>query len=456
VPNENVEPVADICGVFVSSSLGDDGNAGTKEKPLRSIQAALAKGKPVYACGEGFSETVSIAGSATLYGALDCASGWAYDAAKKTGLKAGADAIPLTVSKAATSAEVSDFAITAADAMKDGGSSIGVLVAQAAVSFTRCDVTAGNGKAGVAGAAWMTASEAGSDGKAGADACAADMSFGGKAVTNTCGGGDSVSGSGGIGDAAAGGDGSKGLPVSATNGGAGEGAMRCTAGTDGDPGSAGNPGPGAASLGALSASGYAGDPGGDGKPGAVAQGGGGGGGAKGGAGAGKCAAAASAGGASGGSGGSGGCGGLGGKGGAAGGSSLAIVSIGATLSFANVSVKAGAGGNGGDGGTGQLGGDGGNPGAGGKAKPMYGNLNDACSGGHGGKGGAGGKGGGGTGGHAIAIGVSGGAVPMSGWTATKGTAGAGGKGDNAGGNLGDGAPGVAADCWDFAANAACK
>jgi hypothetical protein len=456
IPSENVDPVGDACGVFVSSSLGDDGNTGTKEKPLKTLQAALAKGKPVYACGEGFSEAVSIAGSATLYGALDCANGWAYAAGTKTALKADADAIPLTVSKAATSAEVNDFAITAADAANDGGSSIAVLVAQAAVSFTRCDVAAGNGKAGVAGAAFGSTAQAGADGKPGADACAADMSFGGKAVTNTCGGGDSTSGSGGIGDAAQGGDGSDGQPGVTTNGGKGEGAAVCQAGTDGDPGIAGVSGPGAATLGTLSASGYSGDLGGDGKPGAVAQGGGGGGGAKGGAGAGKCASAASAGGASGGSGGSGGCGGLGGKGGAFGGASLALVSIGATLSFANVTLKVGSGGNGGDGGLGQSGGDGGGVGAGGKAKPTYANLNDACSGGHGGKGGAGGKGGGGTGGHAVAIGVSGGTVPMSGWTAAKGTAGAGGKGDSANGNLGDGAPGVGADCWDFAANAACK
>jgi hypothetical protein len=446
VPNESVDPVSDACGVFVSSSLGDDGNAGTKEKPLKTLGAALAKGKPVYACGEGFTEAVSIAESATLYGALSCAKGWVYDAAKKTQLTAGADAIPLTVSKAATSAEVLDFAITAADAMKDGGSSIAVLVAQAAVSFARCDVAAGNGKAGVAGAPYSMDAQAGADGKVGADACAADMSFGGKAVTNTCGGGNSVSGAGGIGDAPAGGAGSPGSPLGTMNGGAGEITMACTDGSAGDAGAAGTAGTGATGLGTLSASGFAGVAGGDGGPGAVAQAGGGGGGAKGETTANACSSGMG-GGASGGSGASGGCGGLGGKGGNAGGASIALVSLNGTLTFSSVTLKVGSGGKGGDGGAPQAGGAGGTSGgAGGKGKNP---LKPGCAGGPGGKGGDGGKGGGGTGGHAIGIAATGTAPSMTGVTFTKGTAGGGGKGDNANGNTGDGASGVVADVQVF-------
>jgi hypothetical protein len=34
--------------------------------------------------------------------------------------------------------------------------------------------------------------------------------------------------------------------------------------------------------------------------------------------------------------------------------------------------------------------------------------------------------------------------------------GAGGKGDSTMGNMGDGAAGLAADCWDFGSEAACK
>src|SRR4051794_14503451 len=54
IPSENAQPVEDTCGLFVSSSLGVDGAAGTKSAPLKSLQQALdkANGRPVYACAE--------------------------------------------------------------------------------------------------------------------------------------------------------------------------------------------------------------------------------------------------------------------------------------------------------------------------------------------------------------------------------------------------------------------
>jgi hypothetical protein len=455
IPSEIVGAVADTCGVFVSSSKGSDTNGkGTQAAPYQTLTKALAEAgsKPVYACGESFSEALSITSSATLYGALACASGWAYDAGSKTQLTAGADMIPLEISGATTSAEVYDFAITSANAMQSGGSSIGVLVAQATASFTRCDVTAGNGMAGSPGAPYMTPAQAGSSGIAGADACAAAMSFGGAAVTNTCSTTDSASGQGGDGDAAgapAGGDGSTGSPLGAMNAGVGEGTTACTPGTVGDNGQPGSPGIGATGNGTLSATGYVGATGDDGQPGTVAQGGGGGGGAKGGSGTGQCLSASSAGGASGGSGGSGGCGGAGGKGGGPGGSSFALVSIDATLSFASVTLKAGSGGPGGDGGAGQGGGTGGGIGAGGTV-PMNVALSPGCAGGPGGNGGNGGNGGGGRGGHAIGLAYTGTAAPsMTGVTFVKGTAGMGGMGDDSNGNMGDGAPGVVVNVQGF-------
>jgi hypothetical protein len=446
IPNATMGAIDNSCGVFVSSSLGDDANPGSKDKPLKTLGAALAKSKSVYACGEGFTEAVSVAASATLYGGLACTKGWAYDVAKKTQFTATPGAVPLSVSKAATRLEVFDFAITSVNAKEDGGSSIAVLAAQAAVSLTRCDVTAGDGKAGLAGAAFGSEAQAGADGKPGTDACAADTSLGGKAVTNACGGGDSVSGGGGFGDSAAGGDGTSGQPGATTNGGKGEGAQACVPGTKGDDGGPGTPGTGATGLGTLSASGFAGASGGEGNPGAVAQGGGGGGGAKGETTANACSAGMG-GGASGGSGSSGGCGGLGGKGGGAGGASIAIVSLDAMLSFASVTLKVGSGGAGGDGGTAQAGGTGGaKGGTGGMGK---GALKAGCAGGLGGKGGDGGRGGGGLGGHAIGIAATGAAPATTGVTFMKGTAGLGGKGDNAGGNLGDGAAGVVAGVQVF-------
>src|SRR5262245_16023394 len=92
------EAVADACGVFVSSSLGADDTdpkRGTKEKPFKSLTAALAAAsdRPVYACGEAFREVVTVSAAVTLFGALECANGWAYDASTKTQLTADPDAI---------------------------------------------------------------------------------------------------------------------------------------------------------------------------------------------------------------------------------------------------------------------------------------------------------------------------------------------------------------------------
>jgi len=459
IPSENLAAVADTCGVFVSSTLGDDMNAGTaKDKPVKTLADALtkAKGKPVYACGESFTETVTIQADATLYGALDCTSDWRHVAEKNTQLTAGADAMPLTVGTATTSASVYDFAITSANAAKPGGSSIAVLVTQATASFTRCDVTAGNGMAGAPGEPFMGAeakAQAGTDGLAGNVACTANTVVGADTVTNMCGTADSTSGLGGNGSSTTGGAGSPGQPQSSMNFGTGENATDlCKSGNDGDPGTAGSSGPGATAVGTLSASGYTGASGSPGNPGSVAQGGGGGGGAKGGTGTGKCPLGMT-GGASGASGGSGGCGGQGGKGGGFGGASFALVSINATLTFVGTKLTAGLGGAGGDGGPGQAGGDGGGPGAGGKAKPMFANLNDGCAGGKGGVGGPGGKGGGGTGGHAIGIAATGKAPPPSGVVFTQGTPGMGGLGEGA---MGNGAMGKVADCWSFDTNAVCK
>ena len=91
----------------------------------------------------------------TLYGALDCTKGWAYDASKKTALTATADAVPLTLSASATGAVVSvfDFAITAADASAAGGSSIAVLANGVTATLTRVDLVAGKGADGAVGVA---------------------------------------------------------------------------------------------------------------------------------------------------------------------------------------------------------------------------------------------------------------------------------------------------------------
>lgn len=457
IPFNVSTPVADDCGVFVSSSKGADTNEGTKDAPFKTIDAALgaAKGKPVYLCGEVFDEAVELKAGALIYGALDCAASWAYAADKRTAVQAPADMIALRVASKA-SVELYDIDVTAADATVPGGSSIAVLAeAEADVMLSRSAVQAGSGANGAEGAAFDMPATAGGDGLPGKDACTGNFVEPGLGAKNTCEMEESISGAGGIGTEASGGAGSPGSPLGVMNGGQGEVATACTAGTAGDLGAPGLAGPGASGLGSLGVTGFSGVAGSDGLPGKVGQGGGGGGGAKGG-GAGampndkkQCGAVSNAmgtAGASGASGGAGGCGGSGGKGGGAGGASIGVVSLGATLTFSEVTITTKAGGKGGSGGTGQAGGTGGNGGAGGKVPAAATDLKPGCAGGPGGAGGSGGKGGGGLGGHSIGIAYTGGAPVTEGVQIVFGAPGDGGTGE---GDTGNGAAGVAAQVQEF-------
>lgn len=445
VPSESQDPVAESCGVFVSSSLGVDDMAvgrGTKAKPFKSIGAALKKADVtrVYACAETFTEAVTISTGVALYGGVDCKS-WAYvGATKKTTLTAAADLVPLTLGNPADAANVEDFAITAAAAKAPGGSSIAVLANGATAKLTRCDLTSGDGMAGKDGDPGEPngmAAAAGTTGNNGFDACSGDVvngNPGGAAVANMCGGIDAVSvgGKGGNGDVANGNPGSAGQTGAFGALGTGEpaaGAWSCGGaepngtGDIGDDGKAGDNGPGAAGKGTLLGTGYAGTDGQPGMPGMPGQGGGGGGGAKGG-----LICPANGAGASGGSGGAGGCAGKAGSGGAAGGASLALVSYQATVLLTDCTLTASKGGSGGKGGNLQVGGPGGKAGTSGTGKN---GSNDSCDGGKGGKGGNGGPGGGGLGGHSLAIAYTGKAVARMGKTmltpGTKGTGGLGGS-----------------------------
>lgn len=464
LPRENSAPIDDACGVFVSSSLGVDGaGAGSKAHPFKTLAAAtLAAGKakkPVYACAETFTEALKVTSEVAIYGGLDCKKAWAYDGTTKSKLTALPDDIPLTLTQAATSVQLFDFTVQAADPMLDGGSSIAVLANQVTASFTRCDLSAGNGNNGL-------------DGVTPTDSVGPSSSFddairgndGTKACTNGTkvdGGlpkendscpaatGGPVGGLGGSGLVAIGSNGDV-SPANAQTalGGTGQHSdpgWGCFAGAGqaggGANGQAGLDGPGATGtvgLGQLSTSGYAGVSGMPGDPGKPGQGGGGGGGAKGKS---MCA------GASGGGGGAGGCGGHAGTGGNAGGASIVLVSLGATLAFDAVTIQVGNGGDGGDGGDGQGGGSGGKGGYAGVGDLTVPATSDACDGGKGGGGGSGGKGGGGRGGHAIGIAATGDEMPdTKGITfLKKGTPGLGGKG----GPMNDGDPGVQANVQLF-------
>jgi hypothetical protein len=462
VPGDNPEPVDDGCGIFVSSSRGQDTNAGTKSAPLKTLQQALdqAKGRPIYACAEAFAGSVTLASGSALYGGVDCAKNWAYvGATTKTALTGDADKPALTIAKAAGRAEVADFAIQAANAMAAGGSSIAVFAAEVTAHLTRCDLVAGDGAPGVDGEdAPSTLALAGANGNPGGNACLANTVNGGAQVENDCAMESSVGGRGGDGNKSNGGSGQAGFPADA-GGQAGRGddgsvGWSCagSGGTGGQglPGEAGMPGASASmsSLGTLTASGFTPVGGGEGKSGKIGQGGGGGGGGGAKGGTLECSGRPGTGGASGGAGGAGGCGGAGGKGGKGGGASIALVSLKAGLTLTDVTLKTGTGGMGGTGGNSQAGGAGGLGGTGGSNLSSP-DLNAGCKGGDGGNGGNGGPGGGGRGGHSIGLAYSGTAPTFDPKQVTVGTAGAGGPGGNKSLKGNQGADGVAVPLQAF-------
>lgn len=450
VPSINTGVVPNDCGVFVALN-GDDANPGTKEKPKKTMGAAItaakSSGGKLYACGQTFQETVELPAGVALFGALDCMGGWSYKATQRTVIQGSADTVPLTMVKGAGEIRMEDVDVRAADATKAGGSSIALIVDGATVTLSRCELVAGNGMAGEKGATPMDSvgptdlNDPSIRGKNGVNACTNGLSGnpGGETTANPlC--AASIGGKGGTGSVEAGNAeaGAQGEPVGDLNeglGGAGSAVTGCKIGGNGQDGATGGAGLGATGVGVVSIAGFAGAVGEPGLDGAPAQGGGGGGGAKG---------KVTCGGPGGGGGGAGGCGGKGGLGGTAGGSSIAIVGLNATLSFSDINLKVAAGGKGGDGGDGQVGGIGGIGGVGGTGIM----IPPGCPGGYGGFGGTGGQGGGGRGGHSLGIAFMGKAAPTSGVSITLGMAGAGGLGADM---SGDGAAGEAKNTLEFPA-----
>ncbi|WP_437296031.1 PGRS family protein [Sorangium sp. So ce426] len=460
VPSTSGRPVDDACGVFVAAS-GDDAALGTKAAPVKTIQAAVARAQQegatrrVYACAEAFEGAMEVPGGVAIFGGLDCTNGWGWiGETDKTILTAPEGEIPLVMRGGDGAVRVEDVHVTARaidpshDAAR-GLSSVAALAEGVAVELARCTIEAGDAADGTDGEAYAEAALGGEQGNPGKEACSGEATLGGLVKRNTCGtpddpSDDSTGGTGGIGQLDSGGGGDNGTPAGAENRGLGENVNACSPGTAGTEGAAGEPGPSATGLGSLSSSGYAGISGKPGTPGTTAQGGGGGGGAKGGTAANQCASD-SAGGASGGSGGPGGCGGKGGKPGGPGGASIALISVDASLTFDDVSLKTGRGGRGGNGGPGQEGGSGGLGGLGGTLPTGVEDLKAGCAGGPGGKGGNGGIGGGGIGGHSLGIAFRGTPPPATGLTITTGEPGPGGNGD------GDSAAaGIKADTQEFA------
>lgn len=450
VPKDASGPVADGCGIFVATSGGDNG-LGTKASPVQTLKAAIARAKDgekrVYACAETFDETVTVDADVTIFGGLDCSKDWSYSPTIRTLFTAPPDSIPLHVVTGA-GLRMEDVDVTAADAVSPGGSSIAIIAESMAVlDLSRAAINSGVPSDGLDGAGFPGPAADGAKGVSGVGACTAGVTNTPDPPVNRCGDMLSSGGGGGDGALANGQPGQAGVPLVNNNGGTGEGITACTDGTAGADGMDGIAGTGASGLGAIDGTGYTGVAGEAGEAGTPAQGGGGGGGAKGGTGAGKCANAAQAGGASGGTGGSGGCGGEGAAGGGPAGSSIGIVSLGATLLFSEVTITAKKGGRGGNGGKGQGGGIGGSGGSGGSV-PNGSVLKFGCAGGAGGTGGKGGNGGGGLGGHSIGIAHVGALPDTTGAAIFVASPGDGGTGDGVSDTT-NGAKGVAVETQAF-------
>jgi hypothetical protein len=475
-PTTDPAIVTDECGVFVSASAAPGGD-GKQATPFQTFaEAAAAKPPRVFACAGMYTETmqVSFSGGVAVYGGFTgcTATSWTWSAGMQAQIATVAGEPGVVLDGGANHLENVSVTAPGAPGAVAGGSSIALLVNGGSLDMTNGMLTAGNAQNGGTGSSQAGDSpQDGTTGATGANACdSGGMHIGAAGATNTCTatGGTSTAGSGGdggdaMGDPAGSGTDGSAMPpatASGTNdgkGGAGEGSVLCAQGDPGAPGAAGNSGAGAPSGGALSKNGYMGNAGNDGTNGSPAQGGGGGGGAKGIASA-TCmgSPANDIAGASGGAGGTGGCGGALGGGGQAGGSSIALLVLDASVTLSDVTLTAGKGGNGGGGGNGQ---DGGNGGGGGMVGAGAGAAHASCAGGTGGQGGGGGPGGGGQGGHSLGIAFQGTTAPKGGTfmidLTKNGTGGMGGV-NNMTPTMGKGADGVAADCWDFVAKAACK
>jgi hypothetical protein len=408
-------------GVFVSPSGSDASDAGTPEKPFKTIGRALqhvaeSSRKRIYVCAAEYNEKIDVDSDVEVFGGFSC-SNWKYDPAFKARLIApSSTAIEV---HAVTEFRLEDFEILAADATAAGESSFGLVARDSEnLALRRVKIEAGNGAAGVAGidgtdGAPPIRGSTGQSGKSG-NCVGGDPPSGGAWAASYCG---SKGGAGGNATWGVGHPGESGLPQvdgSLANGGTQQftycyeanGSRTCNTqwaqtGGAGAPGAQGQPGALAALIGNFSEMGYVPADGVDGTDGAPGQGGGGGG-------ASQASSSPACSGSSGGAGGMGGCAGNHGTKGQGGGASVALYSWNSSVTLDAcelIAKRGGAGGNGGIGGRASSG----EPGLPGGAASAY--VNAGQPGGRGGNGGDGGSGSGGTGGPSIAF-VHHGAAPI--------------------------------------------
>jgi hypothetical protein len=408
-PKESFPCVDDSVGIFVSPT-GDDGNAGTKGAPVRTIARALTISGParrIYLCDGQFNENVKLTAANSIFGGLSCT--WEYTGAKP--LISPPSGLALEARTASTVVIGDVEVIGSSSDATQGGSAIAALVVGGEVTLRRVALTARDGRLGANGGSVVNWSGTAVPGNSQVAAAGGPAPSCGLCLDQTF----STAGKGADSSGLAGSGGSR--PDAGPDNSGFTNATTCIPGGPGATGAQLLAGPSAdPSLGTLTSDGWETRIAAKGMNGNPGQGGGGGGG--------KTNLSSG-----GGSGGCGGCGGAGGDGGKGGGSSLALLVVGAKVTVDSSVLAAGGGGTGGVGGEGQPGQAGAGPGDG------------ACAGGMGGAGSGGGGGTGGTGGSSIAIVWTGTEPSLKDSTLHVKTPGLGGLGGPAG--AGPGNPGVA-------------
>ena len=160
-----VEMVGDEA-LYVSTN-GDDANAGTREAPLRSIEAALGKGDGIdvfVAQGTYAStETLALVPAVSIFGGYDESNGWSRAATNETIIDVDAPTAVRAADLGATTV-LSLLTIRSGDAAM-GETSYGVLATVSdGLELHECRIVAGKGGAGTPG---MNPGGTGADGAPG-------------------------------------------------------------------------------------------------------------------------------------------------------------------------------------------------------------------------------------------------------------------------------------------------
>ncbi len=181
-PNEPVKNpekcLVDSYGVYVSPS-GDDGNAGTRTKPYKTVGKGLSAGRGrVVVCEGTYAESVEVKSDVEVYSGVTCDFGKAGGRAKVVGTKP-----EYAVKIGKVTATLAELDIEGAAGTAGSRTSVGVWAVEAVkVSLRKVGVEAKGGFAGEAGAGGTTGTYATGNGNGNP----ASASAGGAAKPCTC------------------------------------------------------------------------------------------------------------------------------------------------------------------------------------------------------------------------------------------------------------------------------